>query len=1497
MSVFDSAAAAARPLADKAVRVAASLAIAASTTLGCVTGALSGSVQEADAKKGETIAMKNTGDYIGYSGYSTMKMTYEEDDGETYFAICAEPAKSTPPSGTYTKLYANGIKNHLETQDEKNVEVRYKRLRAVLYYCNPSSPGYDKGIWPDKILEDSALKGASAKEKAIALTHLMVSCLYARSFDDATKGCSSDFKQKLIKCVTGGYMSGDGDTEYPKSVIGQIYGSGSRIDDVPDSFKIFMCDTGSSTQVLFGLDNTRYGKVKLVKTSANEAVTDGNANYTLAGAKYGVYYSKSDAESDKNRAETLTTNAAGKATSGDLETGKVYVKEIKAPKGYALDETVYTVKVQADETAAVNGGEVSDTPQAFSPGGEATILLEKTNPDGDFVSTGDGSLAGAIFKVAAPGGETWYFRTAEKSLDSAGKAVIELKGDLEKLKASNDEDPGCWLDNDFVSANEDEYGAYRSNEPIPTSADGKVSLALGKYTVSEVKAPKGYKLSGETYEFEVKADGTAAQAVLTNTRTGENLNPYTDKPKYGSAVLVKADSERGESRAQGDATLDGIEFTIYNASEKRIELNEDNGYRKVDPGSVVTTVTTSWDEERQAYTAKTPDSYLPYGTYTVKETATNGSYLLTDGTERTFEVREDGQVVELGTDGQSLTASDEVVRGGLRIVKSDKELGESEAVGGKDHSYEQGEKAGLDGIEFTICNASTPDVAAGGAEGSDGRVLVNGEWKAVGEAVGTITTSWDADLGAYVAETATDALPYGTYTVKETATNGSYLLTDGTVYTFQVRSDGVRTVADVQGKEMVFYDQVVRNDLKIYKSSASSGASLKVPFAVTNVATGETHVLATDENGQGSTASSWNRHTSNTNGNDGLLGRESIASSDIDPTAGIWFGDGEDGSAAPVTDSLAALPYGHYTLTELRCEANEGMKLISKDFWITRDSGVAEAVWMALDDQDEPAIGTKATDAADGDKYLDAADGNPIEVSDEVSYENLTPGETYTLKGTLMDKATGEAVKGADGEDVTAEAAFTPKTSAGTATVEFAFEAEGVAGKDLVAFEKLYGADGAVVATHEDIDDEDQTVHAGSIGTVAMGANGLKTVSGEAAEVVDTVNWTNMPLNRELTATAELRDAETGEVVACTSTPATFTATAGSGAVQVKLSFDASKAAGRKVTVFETVTDGSGKVVASHKVLADENQTVTACSIATTALDGTDGDKVVAADEAAVVTDKVAYKGLEAGKTYRLHGDLVQADDASKAVASADGEFTPETSEGEIGIDLFFDASDLAGKKLVVFESLTDADGNQVAEHKDASDEGQTVTVVGLKTALATADGDKTVTVTSKSKSVKLVDTVTYKGLTPGETYTLKGTLMDKATGEAVKGAKASAELIAPAANGTATVTFEVDLSKIGEKTSYVAFEKLYGADGAVVATHEDIDDEDQTVTVKPKTETPTTPEEPSSDEPSDGGETYGKTGSDIAGMAAAAGTAALAGAGLVGYGLRRRKVAEAEEE
>ena len=496
-----------------------------------------------------------------------------------------------------------------------------------------------------------------------------------------------------------------------------------------------------------------------------------------------------------------------------------------------------------------------------------------------------------------------------------------------------------------------------------------------------------------------------------------------------------------------------------------------------------------------------------------------------------------------------------------------------------------------------------------------------------------------------------------------------------------------------------------------------------MPFAITNETTGETHVLVSDRNGQASTEASWNKHTANTNGNDHLLEADSITSEMMDSEAGIWFGLGEDGSASPADDALAALPFGQYTLEELPCEANEGYNLITKTFWIDRDSGVAEAVWMTLDDQEGPKIGTQAADAADGDQIAQADEQATI--VDTVYYENLEFGGTYTLTGTLMVKSTGEPLLDADGNPVTATKEFTANNTNGSVDIEFTFDASLLAGEDVVAFESM-AKDGIEVAIHADIEDSGQTVHFVDIGTTATDASdGDKLVTGSEVLIADEVSYEGLTPGESYTLEATLMDSETGEPLKTGEGPLAsdvtssveFVAEAADGVQVVELSFDSAGLCGHRLVVFEKLLDSQGSTLAVHEDIDDEGQSVMAVEIGTVLVDASDGDHMVENGTVSVV-DTVEYKGLVAGETYTAHGTIMDKatgmplEDSDGNPVTSTAEFVAESSEGAVEVTFEFDASKIEeGAALVAFEEVLDVNGNVVAVHQDIDDEGQTVLV------------------------------------------------------------------------------------------------------------------------------------------------------------------------------------------
>ena len=137
-------------------------------------------------------------------------------------------------------------------------------------------------------------------------------------------------------------------------------------------------------------------------------------------------------------------------------------------------------------------------------------------------------------------------------------------------------------------------------------------------------------------------------------------------------------------------------------------------------------------------------------------------------------------------------------------------------------------------------------------------------------------------------------------------------------------------------------------------------------------------------------------------------------------------------------------------------------------------------------------------------------------------------------------------------------------------------------------------------------------------------------------------------------------------------------------------------------------------------------------------------------------------------------------------------------------------------------------DNEQVVELTAVNDK-----VPELKTT-ATVNGKKEA-VAKGETTIK--DTVEYKHLVPNTEYVIKGTLMDKSTGKPfmVKGKEVTStvKFVPDKADGKVEVTFTFDGSAIKKDTELVVFETLY-RDGVELTAHADINDDGQTVTVRP---------------------------------------------------------------
>lgn len=112
----------------------------------------------------------------------------------------------------------------------------------------------------------------------------------------------------------------------------------SELPAPPENFRAFLVP-GNGNQTFAGSwYQVPNGWIGLQKSSANPSISDGNGNYTLEGAKYGIY------KGDK-LIQTLTTDKNGYAKSKELEEGSYTVKEISAPAGFIVDATAHDVNV------------------------------------------------------------------------------------------------------------------------------------------------------------------------------------------------------------------------------------------------------------------------------------------------------------------------------------------------------------------------------------------------------------------------------------------------------------------------------------------------------------------------------------------------------------------------------------------------------------------------------------------------------------------------------------------------------------------------------------------------------------------------------------------------------------------------------------------------------------------------------------------------------------------------------------------------------------------------------------------------------------------------------------------------------------------------------------------------------------------------------------------------------------------------------------------------
>lgn len=339
---------------------------------------------------------------------------------------------------------------------------------------------------------------------------------------------------------------------------------------------------GNSNIRIIVLDDTqpeppiKKGKLCIKKTSANPAITDNNPCYSLQGAEYGVYKSEADAKANKNKVNTLTI---GKYDSSEkykdwsneieLDAGTYYLKETKNPKGYALNNSVVSVVVKANESSWIgSNGEFKDYPQADPVG----ILLGKVDKETNKNKPqGSASLAGAEFTVK-------YYKGLYDS-DPAKSGQIPARSWVLKT----DKDGFAYLDSDYKVSGDDFY-MFGNIATIP----------VGTITIQETKAPTGYFINNEVFVRKIEANGKDQYVSTYNQPTVnekvikfdiKKVQAGTSTPVSGAVfrhTLPNGSTEDLTTNGSGEITITGL----ASGTHKIKEIKSPDGYQ-LNPNEVV----------------------------------------------------------------------------------------------------------------------------------------------------------------------------------------------------------------------------------------------------------------------------------------------------------------------------------------------------------------------------------------------------------------------------------------------------------------------------------------------------------------------------------------------------------------------------------------------------------------------------------------------------------------------------------------------------------------------------------------------------------------------------------------------------------------------------------------------------------------------------------------------------------------------------------------------
>ena len=423
---------------------------------------------------------------IEYSSHHTHYFYAGDKESPVY---CAQPQLPAPKSGKYSYNL-----------------IRPDSMLAKCLYYGYGGPGFADHT-------DRQLSGQwDGEDDAYCLTHIIISIAY----DKTTSASANPFY---------------GLTDAWKNKAKSLYEYVKGLPDPPVNYRAYQIKVAGCQDILGSFNDT--GSIRLQKSSANTVITAGNPNYSLAGAKYGVYYGNA-------LIGTITTDENGTGALENVLVGDYTVKEMEPSRGYAIEVSGHNVSVKADQRTDIS---VKEVPQS----NPMDVLLEKLDSEtGKAEPQGAASLEGAEFKVEfyaafsgprsakakAGADRTWVFRT-------------DGEGRIEFTK-------------DYLVSGDDFY--YQS--------DGKtICMPLGKVVITEIKAPEGYLINGEIFTAYITPSGVKETVLVYNEQS------VPEQVKRGDLEMVKV-SDGDQKR------LANVPFTITSLTtgESHTIVTDKNGY-------------------------------------------------------------------------------------------------------------------------------------------------------------------------------------------------------------------------------------------------------------------------------------------------------------------------------------------------------------------------------------------------------------------------------------------------------------------------------------------------------------------------------------------------------------------------------------------------------------------------------------------------------------------------------------------------------------------------------------------------------------------------------------------------------------------------------------------------------------------------------------------------------------------------------------------------------